>query len=175
MGNGRGILVLGFGNPGRLDDGLGPAFIQRVEALCLEDVSVDCNYQLAPEDAATLSGFAYVLFVDADVGCQPPFRISRVKPEHHEGFTSHSVSPGRVLGLAQQLFSADTEAFLLGIRGYNFNEFGERLSDDARANLERALEYVAPYLREKSLSGIVSGGCDASALHDTAAFNGGHP
>ena len=175
MGNGQGILVLGFGNPGRLDDGLGPAFVKRVEALHLDGVSVDCNYQLAPEDAATLSGFAYVLFVDADVSCEPPFRISQVEPELHEGFTSHSVSPGRVLGLAQQLFSVATKAFLLGIRGYDFNEFGERLSDDARANLDSALEYVAPYLREKSLSGIVSWGREASALHDTAAFDGGQP
>ena len=35
----RRLLVIGYGNPGRLDDGLGPAFAAQVERLQLPDVS----------------------------------------------------------------------------------------------------------------------------------------
>ena len=43
-------LVIGFGNPGRLDDGLGPALAARFEAKGLDDVVVDADYQLTVKD-----------------------------------------------------------------------------------------------------------------------------
>jgi hypothetical protein len=47
-----------------------------------------------------------------------------------------------VLGLANELFGSVAKGYILGIRGYEFNEFGERLSSKARANLKEAVEYV---------------------------------
>ena len=40
------------------------------------------------------------------------------------------------------LFGSEPEAWLVGIRGYAFDEFGERLSDGARENLEAAAALV---------------------------------
>ena len=40
------ILVIGYGNPGRLDDGLGPAFAERIQAMELPSVTVESNTSL---------------------------------------------------------------------------------------------------------------------------------
>lgn len=136
-------LVLAWGNPGRQDDGLGPAFAAAVDQLSLPGYTVEANYQLQVEDAAALAGCERVLFVDADrAGCEP-FRIERLRPESGGiGFTSHGISPGRLLALGRDLFGAAPEAWLMGIRGYDFDQFGEGLSPGARANLALAVEFA---------------------------------
>ena len=40
------VLLLCYGNPGRLDDGLGPAFGEVLERESLPGVTVDLDYQL---------------------------------------------------------------------------------------------------------------------------------
>jgi hydrogenase maturation protease len=141
-------LVMGFGNPGRLDDGLGPALAARLEALAPAGVTVDSDYQLTVEDAAVVAAHDVAIFADAHVSCAPPFVFEPVEPKAGGSFTSHSVSPAQVMGLAHGLFGARTRGYLLGIRGHEFNEFGERLSDGAAANLDAALAFLLTWLRE---------------------------
>ena len=38
------ILIVGYGNPGRQDDGLGAGFVEAVEQKHLEGVTVDSDY-----------------------------------------------------------------------------------------------------------------------------------
>ncbi|MCZ7652285.1 MAG: hydrogenase maturation protease [Thermoanaerobaculia bacterium] len=136
-------LVLGWGNPSRGDDGLGPAFADGVAALALPEVEAESPYQLEVEYAAEVARYARVLFVDADRAGPAPFRIERLAPAAAApSFSSHSVAPGAVLALARDLFGALPEAWLLGIRGYEFDDFREELSAEARANLEAALGYA---------------------------------
>jgi hydrogenase maturation protease len=136
-------LVLAWGNPGRRDDGLGPALAAAVEALALPGVTVEAGYQLQIEDAAAVARHDRVLFVDADRAGEPPFGVRRIAPATGGlGFTSHSLAPGQVLALARDLYGATPEAWLLGIRGYDFDEFGEGLSADADAHLAVATEFV---------------------------------
>lgn len=143
------VLVIGYGNPGRLDDGLGPAFAERIGALALPGVTVDADYQLTVEDAAEVARHEVVWFADASRDAAEPFTLQPLAPETGGvGFSSHSVSPGAVLGLAKALFSATPRAWLLAIRGYAFDAFGEGLSALAAANLSAAVEGVAPLLRE---------------------------
>ena len=147
------ILVIGFGNPGRLDDGLGPAAAEAVGKMGLPDVAVDSDYQLMVEDAATVAQYETVIFVDAAVGGREPFSFTRVEPLVEISFSSHSVEPREVMGLAQKLFGAKTEAYLLGIRGYQFNEFGYGFSAQAGRNLDAALVFLEEVLKEKTFSG----------------------
>jgi hydrogenase maturation protease len=136
-------LVLAWGNPGRRDDGLGPAFAAAVGQLSLPGYRVETNYQLQVEDAAELAGCDRVLFVDADRAGGEPYQIERLRPESGGiGFTSHSLSPGRLLALGRDLFGAEPEAWLIGIRGYDFDRFGEGLSPGARANLDLAVDFA---------------------------------
>jgi hydrogenase maturation protease len=144
------VLVIGYGNPGRLDDGLGPALAARLEALALPGVTVDADYQLTVEDAATVAAHDVVVLVDADTSGAEPFHFDRLAPTPGLGFSSHSVSPGALLALAEDLFGARPEAWVLGIRGYDFNEFGERISERAQANLDAATAFVVATLRSRA-------------------------
>ena len=149
--SGDAVLVIGFGNPGRRDDGLGPALVAALEQRNLPGVSLDANYQLNIEDATAVAEHPVVIFVDASAVDDAPYCVREVTPRFQESFTSHSITPQMVLGYAHHYFGADTRAYLLGIRGYEFNEFGERLSADARANLERAAAYLEAVLRRGEL------------------------
>ena len=143
------ILLIGYGNPGRLDDGLGPALADAVGRQDLPGVTVDANYQLTVEDAAAIAEHDVVVFADAHVSCDDPFRFQRVEPRPDMGFTTHSVAPEAVLGMARDLFGADTAGYALGIRGHEFDAFGERLSERARSNLVDAIAFLEPLLRER--------------------------
>ena len=54
--DGGDVLVIGYGNPGRMDDGLGPATIDELEKLAIDGVDLDADYQLTVEDAAAVAG-----------------------------------------------------------------------------------------------------------------------
>jgi len=151
MGEGAAkVLVIGYGNPGRLDDGLGPALAEALEKLELPGVTVDSDYQLAVEDARAIADHEVVVFADASLTGPEPFSFHRIGPKPGAHFSSHIVEPGGVLALAGELFGATTEAYVLGIRGYVFDDFGETLSERARANLAAALEFIQRVLRERS-------------------------
>jgi len=140
--------VIGYGNPGRLDDGLGPALAERLARRRIPGVTVDADYQLTVEDAAAVAAHGAVVFADASVDGAEPFFFRAVEPAGAgPSFSSHSVEPAEVLGMARALFGARTRGYALGIRGYAFDEFGERLSERAEANLAAALRFLAPRLR----------------------------
>lgn len=153
----RRVLVIGYGNPGRLDDGLGPALAQRLAATAPPDVTVDADYQLTVEDAAAIAEHDVVVFVDAAVKGTEPFYFRPVTPSAEVSFTSHSISPASLLGLVRDVFRRDTRGYVLGIRGYEFNEFGERLSPRAAVNLERARDFLDRLLRERDFAAAVTG------------------
>jgi hydrogenase maturation protease len=142
------VLVLAYGNPGRRDDGLGPALAAALEELHLPNVRIDVDYQLTVEDAAAIAAHDVVVFVDADCRGAEPFSWQAVAPGASASFSSHSVSPPGVLSLARELFAATPRAYLLGIRGYEFNEFGEGLSAPAQHNWAAALDFLTPLLRD---------------------------
>jgi hydrogenase maturation protease len=101
----------------------------------LDGVTVETDYQLHVEHAADAAEYDVVIFADADVEGAGPFRFRRLEPKTELSFTSHSVSPAGVLGLARELFSARSRGYVLGIRGHAFGEFAEGLSEEARRNL----------------------------------------
>lgn len=146
------VLVIGYGNPGRRDDGLGPAFAAALEAHSYPGVTVDADYQLTVEDAATVAQHDAAVFVDADTQGAEPFCFRRLAPGDAVTFSTHSVSAEGVLALAQELFHAKTSAYVLGVRGYEFNEFGEGLSEQARENLAAALAFFEPIVCQRTFS-----------------------
>jgi len=166
---GRRILVIGYGNPGRLDDGLGPALAQAMAELNLPGVETDSDYQLTVEDAAQVADYDVVVFADADETGPEPFWLKRL--EHGSArptFSTHHVNPAGVLALAKELFDAEPECWLLGIRGYEFNAFGESISSGAQANLREALGHLTEILREGSINEVRAEGMDASGMRRAA-------
>ena len=139
-------LLIGYGNPGRGDDGLGPAFVERIEARGLPDLDTKIDYQLKVEHAPLLVGASAVVFVDAWMGEQAPFRFSPVRPAGSGDVTSHSLSPATVLTLAGTLFGATPEAHLLAITGADFGRVHEGLSPVAQDNLDRAEAFFIDWI-----------------------------
>lgn len=160
------VLLLGYGNPGRRDDGLGPALAAALEDLHLPGVTIDSDYQLTVEDAATVAGHDVVVFADADVSGPEPFSFRRIAPGATLTFTSHSASPAGVLALADELFHTRPAAYVLGIRGYEFDEFGEALSERARANLAAAVKFMVEVLRERGFDAATGRASAAPATAD---------
>jgi len=70
------VLVIGYGNPGRRDDGLGPALAERLQELRLPGVDVDADYQLTVEDAAAAAEHDVVVFADAAQAGPEPDRAA---------------------------------------------------------------------------------------------------
>lgn len=145
------ILVIGFGNPAREDDGLGPAVADLVEKAAIADVQVDIDYQLSVEHAADVAEHAIVVFIDASVDAEAPYVFRPVSSVVTESFSSHSVTPEQVMGLAESLFDKKPEGFILGIRGYSFEMFREELTDEARGNMEAAADWLIAGLRNRNL------------------------
>jgi len=143
------VLVIGYGNPARRDDGLGPAAAEDLARRGLPGVDVDADYQLTVEDAADVAGHEVVVFVDADVAGREPFDFRPVAARGELGFSSHGCEPPAVMALAHDLFDADTKGYILGIRGYEFDELAEGLSAAAQANLQAAVEFLDGVLRSR--------------------------
>ncbi len=132
------VLVLGYGNPGRQDDGLGPAAAARIDELGWPNVTAYDNYQLNIEDAMEVAEHDVVWFVDAATTGAEPYAVSVLAPVDKVEFTSHIMHPQTILAIAQQCYGKAPAAFLLGIRGYEF-EFIEALTPGALQNLDAAL------------------------------------
>ena len=141
------VLFIGYGNPGRLDDGLGPALAARIEArieaLALKGMTVEADYQLGVENAFDVSRHDVVIFADAAVRGKAPFFFKEIHPRSPLSLGSHSVSPEAVIYFAERLFHSRARAYVLGIRGYEFNGYNESLSERAEKNLEEAFQFVA--------------------------------
>lgn len=133
------MLIFGWGNPSRGDDGLGPAFVG--EALRRAGVDVLVDYQLQPEHALDLVGRDEVLFVDASTSGEEPFEVFELTPGPKVTVSTHHLSPGGLLAVYERVTGkAAPHARVLAIRGWAFG-IGESLSDRAKKNLEAALEW----------------------------------
>ena len=140
------VLVVGYGNPGRQDDGLGPALAAGIDRLGWPGVTVIDNYQLNIEDAVDVAAHDLVWFVDAAKTGPAPYAVHAVAPAAGIAFTSHILRPEAVLAIAQQYCGGAPPAFVLAIRGYAF-DFVEALTPQADDNLRAALAWLTDRIR----------------------------
>lgn len=140
-------LLIGYGNPGRKDDGLGPALADAIARLRLPNVTIESCYQLTVEDAVLVAGHETVIFADAATCGAEPFFFRPVDPFETHAFTTHDLEPGAVLALARSLYGAKTRGYMLGIRGHVFNLFEDSLSFAARENLDAAARFLAKTIK----------------------------
>ena len=140
------ILVLGYGNPGRQDDGLGPALAAEIAGLGWPNITAYDNYQLNIEDALEVAEHDVVWFVDAAKTGPAPYHVHALSAASSIEFTSHVVRPEAILAIARQYYEKAPQAFLLAIRGYEF-EFVEELTAGAVENLRRAVDMLTDNVR----------------------------
>lgn len=134
------VLVVGIGNCGRADDGLGWAFLDQMEENNTP-VDIAYRYQLQIEDAEFISHHPFVIFVDASEEDLPDgFQWRSCQPSGNFSYSSHELSPETIVGLCQNLYNATPKVYLLAIQGYDWG-LREGLSREATRNLRKALHF----------------------------------
>lgn len=140
------VVVLGWGNTARGDDGLGPLLVSDIDRLGLAHVTTIEDFQLQLEHALDLEGADLVLFVDASVNAAAPFDFYETRAREGLTHTSHAMAPEAVLDVwCRVMGRSPPPAFVLAIRGEAF-ELGRSLGTEARAHLAAAAAFVAPLL-----------------------------
>lgn len=170
-----GVLVVGYGNTLRSDDGIG----WRAASLLADDprlrddprlggVEVLAIHQLAPELALDFSRVSLVILIDAGAD-NPPGEISvqSLAPDvdagvpggapgatHGPGATSHHVGPAELLALARALYGAAPAALVVRV-GVAEMEIGEALSPAVSAALPAVADVVVGLIaRHRASRGV---------------------
>jgi hydrogenase maturation protease len=139
----RTVLVIGYGNELRADDGVGRAIAERVaEDERALDARVISVRQLTPDLALDVSQASFVVFVDAAADL-PPGEVSvrRVSPDAAAGAFSHHVSAGGLPGLARELYGHSPETVSVSV-GLASTALVEGLSPEVEAAVPAAAEAV---------------------------------
>jgi len=144
------LVVFGWGNDARGDDGLGPILLGRVAHAGWADVTTIEDFQLQIEHALDLDGAEMALFLDAGKNTPAPFFFSEIEARRDASPSTHALSPEAVLDVfARSLGQAPPPSFVLCVRGERF-ELGEALSGPARDRLEAAWDFVTRLMPERS-------------------------
>ncbi len=145
------VLVYGYGNPGRQDDGLGVLLADMVDdwamGKSLKTIETDSNYQLNIEDAYRLNDYDVIIYADASKEDINDYLFEEISPVLNPRFSMHSVSPEFVIGLCQEIYGEVPKTYLMHIKGYEW-EFMEEVSKEANNNLSGAFSYLTKKIEE---------------------------
>lgn len=149
-----GVLVIGYGNVLRSDDGVG----WHAAALLAEDprlagATVMARHQLTPELALDVAAASLVILIDAQVGPAPgTIEVRRIgagvvgtATDTDPGTSSHHVAVEDLLALAGELGGHVPETVVIGI-GVADLELGEELSVAVASALPAIVETVVRFV-----------------------------
>ena len=155
------ILVIGYGNPDREDDGVAwhildrlaerierPEPAQAAESLEHSDGAPDllCQLQLDPDLAETAADYDRICFVDAHTGAYAEdVRVEEIAGEFQASPFTHHMTPGTVLALAKTLHGRTPQGIVVSVRGYRFG-FAHDLSPATAQLAEAATERIMAWL-----------------------------
>ena len=141
------VLIVGYGNPLRGDDGLGWRVTERLRELVHDPaVEILTLHQLTPELMDPVSRARRVIFIDACTGGNPgEIRERAVAPDsaaHAAGaaFTHHA-TPEALLAGARALYGRAAEAWMISVTGADFSLSAE-LSPAVSGRLEQVVAAV---------------------------------
>ena len=135
------LLVIGYGNTLRRDDGVGPAVAEAVAALALPGVQALACPLLAPELAAPIAETDRVLFVDAAVDAPREVQLRPLAPAESSQIMAHAADPRTMLALARDVFGHAPAAWWLTIPVVDL-AIGEGFSPIARQGFDTALREI---------------------------------
>jgi hydrogenase maturation protease len=143
-----GLLLIGYGNTLRRDDGVGPKVAEAVAALGLPGVRALACPLLTPELAEEVSWANMVIFVDAAVDAPREVQMRKLAPAAGSQLMAHAASPATLLALARDVFGHAPEAWWLTIPVEDLG-LGEYLSPLAQRGFELAVEQVKKCAAER--------------------------
>jgi hydrogenase maturation protease len=154
----REILVVGYGNVLRGDDGVGWAAADRVaHDPRLDGVTIVRLHQLTPELALDVSEARLVVLIDAS-GALPAgeIAVAEVPPAAGARTTwSHHLEPPTLLALAAELYGRTAPTFTVSV-GIASLEAGDQLSTDVEAAVPRVVDAVAELIAARAAGHAMS-------------------
>jgi hydrogenase maturation protease len=151
---GAGVLVIGYGNPLRGDDGVG---WYAAELLAgdprLSGAQVLASHQLVPELAEDVSRASLVVLIDASIQGEPgSLSVRRIEPRPATPATwSHHLGPETLADLAEGLYGAVPPMVLVSVAAGSFTE-DDGLSVPLQQALPEVVEAVAEAITGPSSS-----------------------
>jgi hydrogenase maturation protease len=127
------ILVVGYGNPLRGDDGLGPVAARALADLMGEShLDVVTPHQLVPELVDAIADAGLIIFVDARVEDRAPGSIAEVRIGDGGngaavGPVGHHQTPAALMAAVRAMYGRSPDAFVFSVAGAAF-DFGAGLS-----------------------------------------------
>ncbi len=135
------LLVIGYGNTLRSDDGVGPKVAEAIAALNLAGVATLVCDLLTPELADVISRAGTVIFIDAAVDSPKTVQMRELEPAESSQIMAHAADPRTMLALARDVFGHAPKAWWLTIPISNTG-IGEELSPFARSGMRQAINKV---------------------------------
>ena len=142
--------VIGYGNPHRKDDGVGPYVVHR---LCEElhgtsRLSFRSLHQLDPVLVDELQMADLIVFVDATVEeLEGGVCWTKVRPGYEiSSRGTHHLKPSTLLGLLEACYHRTPPTWLVSVQGSDFG-FGEGLASETRDKADRASVEIAQFCR----------------------------
>jgi len=141
------VLVVGYGNIHRRDDGIGPWVVNWVGHVLQhrKEIRTLSLHQLDADLIEELRDIDLLILVDASVEeIEGGWRWMKVEPEFGDlPYLTHHVKPSFLLGLLQSIYHRCPQTWLVSVHGQDFG-FGEMLSQEAE---ERACGVVSEIVR----------------------------
>jgi hydrogenase maturation protease len=140
------LLVIGYGNTLRGDDGAGPRVAEILAGLQLPGVRTLICQQLSPEHAAPIAQADTVIFVDAAVDAPREVQFRELAPGDTSQLMAHAADPRTMLALARDVFGHVPQAWWLTIPAERM-EFSEALTPVAQRGCAEAVEKIQALFR----------------------------
>ena len=137
------ILVIGYGNSLRGDDGVGLAAAEQLRDTVQSSlVRILTCQQLTPELASEMSKADRVIMIDAAKGETPgQINVSKIEPDNGSATLTHELRPSTLLACSQELFGKLPATFIVSVTGYSF-DFSDELSDTVTRVMPEVLARV---------------------------------
>jgi hydrogenase maturation protease len=134
------VLIIGYGNTLRCDDGIGQIVAMEVETWNLSEVSCLYRHQLTPELAEQIAEFTAVIFIDASIEAQQ-VTLTPIPEQPSSKNWTHHLTPASIIYLTEFLYQTKPQAWLIQIPIEDLN-FGEQISNLAEQGKQEALAIV---------------------------------
>ena len=145
------VLVIGYGNTLRGDDGVGPRVAEAVGNLLLPGVRTLICPLLTPELAAPISRADTVIFVDAAVDAPDQVQWRKLEPNDTSQLMAHAADPRTMLALSRDVFGQVPEAWWLTIPAVDLS-FREEFSPAVQRGFFEAVEKIQEFCRAAKIN-----------------------
>ena len=146
------IWIVGYGNPHRKDDGIGPYVVEQLSHDLGDGPGIGLLslHQLDPVLAEEVQAAEVLILVDATVEpLERGLQWTRVQPTQDlSACDTHHLQPGGLAGLLESLYQRSPAMWVVSVQGSDFG-FGEGLSLEAQEKAQRASAEIVQFCKRE--------------------------